>query len=274
MLKSSHFFGSCVVAGALLFLIAMVAVHLLRADYNPLRRFMSEYLVGPFGFLGTAAVYILAATFLILLVGLWVSVCSSGFLTASCVLLGVMVISTCTAAVFPIDVLPPDGSLPTTFTRAAIIHILAAVLIYVSLIALLLTLPSAYKLDGNWRPFSHVTLFFGFLTVASLVAIILAPSSLRGLGQRGTFLVVLVWLLLTGLRLREAVPESFIKTALLIVMAVTLIIFVTSGVSRIISSSKSHITDPYLYWGLVVLCIAMGTFSFWRGIVELLYVSS
>jgi hypothetical protein len=28
--------------------------------------------------------------------------------------------------------------------------------------------------------------------------------------------------------------------------------------------------DPYLYWGLVVLCFTMGTFSFWRGSVELL----
>ena len=275
MSKSSHFFGSCVVTGTLLALITMVALHLLRADYNPLRRFMSEYLVGPFGFLGTAAVYILAATFLMLLVGLRLSVCSSGFLTASCVLLGVMVISACAAAVFPIDVLPPDGSLPPTFTRAAIIHILFSVLIYVSLIALLLTLGSAYKLDENWRPFSHVTLFFGFLTVTSLVGIILAPSYLRGLAQRGTFLVVLVWLLLTGLRLREAIPESFVKAALLFVMAITLVIFVASGVFRILSPFFTPPrTDPYLYWGLVVLCIAMGMFSFWRGIVELLDVSS
>jgi len=38
-----------------------------------------------------------------LLAGLRFSVCSSGFLTASCVLLGVTVVSLCGAAVFPID---------------------------------------------------------------------------------------------------------------------------------------------------------------------------
>ncbi len=267
---SSRFFGTCVIAATLLFLIMMAALHLLRPDYNPLRNFMSEYLVGPFGFLGTAAVFMLAATFLMLLAGLRLSVCSSGFLTVSCVLLGVMVISACVVAVFPIDVLPPDGSLPPTLTRAAIIHIVFSALLYVSLIALLLTLPSAYKRDEKWRPFSHVTLFLGFLILASVVGLILAPFYLRGLAQRGSFLVILVWLLLTGLRLRQAIPESFVKAALLFVMAVSFAIFVASGVFRILSSFTPLRTDPYLYWGLVVLCFAMGTFSFWRSIVELL----
>ena len=83
----------------------MVTLHPLRPDYNPLRNFMSEYLVGPFGFLGTAAAYVLAATFLMLLVGLRLSVRPSGFLTASCVLLGVVIISVCVCAVFPIDLI-------------------------------------------------------------------------------------------------------------------------------------------------------------------------
>ena len=106
----SRFCGSCVVTGTLLCLFLFAMLHLLRPDYNPLRRFMSEYLVGPFGFLGTAAAYLLAATLIMLLVGLWRSVRPCGFLTASCVLLGVMVISVCVCAVFPIDVLRPDGS--------------------------------------------------------------------------------------------------------------------------------------------------------------------
>ena len=143
MLKSSRFFGSCVVAGALLFLITMVALHLLRPDYNPLRNFLSEYAVGPFGFLLTTAAYVLAATFLMLLVGLRLSVRPSGFLTASCVLLGVVIISVCVVAVFPIHfvIMPLDGSPPTraavlaALTRTDIIHGLSSALFYASLIA-------------------------------------------------------------------------------------------------------------------------------------------
>jgi len=201
---SSRFCGSCVIAGTLLCLFLFAMLHLLRPDYNPLRRFMSEYLVGPFGFLGTAAAYLLATTLFMLLVGLWRSVRRCGFLTASCVLLGVMVISVCVCAIFPIDVLRPDGS-HSTFTRACIIHLASSAVLYVSLVALLLILPSAYRRDERWRSFSHVTLFFGFLTVASLVELVFVPVYLRGLAQRENFLLILVWLLLTGLRLRQVI---------------------------------------------------------------------
>ena len=266
---SSRFCGSCVVAGTLLVLILMAALHLLRPDCNPLRNFMSEYLVGPFGFLGTATAYVLAATLLMLLAGLRLGVRPSGFLTASCVLLGVVIISVCVSAIFPIDQFPQDGRLPN-FTRAGIIHVVFAVPLFVSLIALLLILPSAYKRDEKWRSSSHVTLLLGFLTLASFVGFFLAPFYLRGLAQRATGLPVLVWLLLTGLRLRQATSEPFVKAALLFATTVTIVIFVASSVLRILSSFAPLKTNPYLYWGLVVLCIAMGTFSFWRGIVELL----
>ena len=199
---SSRFCGSCVVTGILLCLFLFAMLHLLRPDYNPLRRFMSEYLVGPFGFLGTAAAYLLAATLIMLLIGLWRSVHPCGFLTASCVLLGVMVISVCVCAVFPIDVLRPDGT-HSTFTRACIIHLASSAVLYVSLVALLLILPSAYRRDEKWRSFSYVTLFLGILTVASLLGLIFVPIYLRGLAQRAMALPVLIWLLLTGLRLRQ-----------------------------------------------------------------------
>ncbi len=198
----SRFCGSCVIAGTLLCGMMGAALHLLRPDYNPLRNFLSEYLVGPFGFLGTATAYMMAATFLMLLVGLRRSVHPSGFLTASCVLLGVMVISVCVCAVFPIDLIPPDGSHPT-FTRACIIHLVSSVLGGVSLIALILTLPNAYKRDEKWRSLSQTTLFLGFLILVCLLGLILVPFYLRGLAQRVMSLLVGIWLLLTGLRLRQ-----------------------------------------------------------------------
>jgi hypothetical protein len=212
---SPRFFGSCVVVGTLLSLITMVALHLLRPDYSPLRDFLSEYAVGPFGFLVTAAVYVLASTFLMLLVGLRLSVRPSAILTASCVLVGVVIISLCVCAVFPIDlIMPPDDSRPTraallaALTRTDIIHIVSSCLLFASLIAVSLTLPSAYKRDEKWRSFSSTALFLGFLILAFFVGLILAPFNLKGLVQRGMVLVILVWLLLTGLRLRQSLPST------------------------------------------------------------------
>jgi uncharacterized membrane protein YjgN (DUF898 family) len=71
-----------------------------------------------------------------------------------------------------------------------------------------LTLPSAYKRDEQWRSFSHTALSLGFLILAFFVGGILAPFNLKGLVQRAMFLVVLIWLLLTGLRLRQAMPST------------------------------------------------------------------
>ncbi len=205
---SSRFLGSYVIAGILLSFIMQATVELLRPGYSPLRNLFNEYLVGPFSFLEMAAACTLAATFLVLLVGLRIGVRPSGFLTASCALLGVVVVSLCVSAVFPNDAWPPDGS-RAIFTRAGIIHILSAVRIYALLIALLLTLPSAYRRDEKWRPLSHVTLFLGFLIIlVFLVGSIFAPFYLRGLVQRGIALVIVVWLVLTALRLRQAMPST------------------------------------------------------------------
>lgn len=199
----SRFCGSCVIAGTLLSLILGVALHLLKPDYDPLRSFCSEYLIGPYGFLGTIAAYIIAATFVMLLIGLRLSVQSSGSLTASCILLGVIIVSTCVAALFPIDLMPPDGSHPK-FTKSGIIHLASAVPLFFSLIALFFTLPSAYKRDEKWRPLSQKTLLLGIFLLMLFVGLVRVPFYLRGLAQRAMGLPVLIWLLLTGLHLRRA----------------------------------------------------------------------
>jgi len=209
---SSRFLGSGIVAAILLTLILWVTLELLRHDYNPLRNLLNEYLSGPFSFLGRVAAGMLATTFLILLVGLRLRVRPSVFLTASCLLLGVVVVSLCVSAVFPAVARPSAGS-RRIFTWAGIIHLVSAVRFYALLAALLLTLPGAYKRDEKWRPFSHVTLFLGFLILALDVGFLFAPLDLRGLVQRGVGLMTIVWLLLTSLRLRQAVPRAHFSAA-------------------------------------------------------------
>jgi hypothetical protein len=86
-------------------------------------------------------------------------------------------------------------------SRAYITHIVSAALLFTSVIAVSFTLPSAYKCDEKWQSFSHTALFLGYLILAFFVGCILAPFNLKGLVQRGITLVILVWLLLTGLHL-------------------------------------------------------------------------
>jgi hypothetical protein len=269
--SSARFWGSGVVAGTLLLIILIAVLHLLRPGYNPLRHFLSEYLIG-LRFPWNGLSYVIGATFLMLMAGLRRSVRPSGFLAAACVLMGVIGVMACLGPSFPLDELPVEGSnLPTTLSKSAIVHLVLSALFYAAIVAILFILPSAYKHDETWQPFSRLTRFLGYLAVASLVGMVLAPFYLRGLAQRGNFLVILAWLLLTGLRLRGAIAEAFVKAALLFVLVVTLGIFVAAGVFRIVLSCLTPPrTDIPLYWSVVVLCFALGTFGFWRSSVELL----
>jgi len=79
---------------------------------------------------------------------------------------------------------------------------------YLVLIALLVTLPLAIGRDEKWRLLSRATLFLGFVTLAIQVWFLLAPDSISGLVDRVGSLPLLVWLLLAGMRLRQAVPST------------------------------------------------------------------
>src|SRR5262249_26640885 len=46
-------------AGTLAFLATVLVLHLLRRDYDPTRRFLSEFAVGPYGALMTTAFFVL-----------------------------------------------------------------------------------------------------------------------------------------------------------------------------------------------------------------------
>ena len=53
---------------------AIVLLHLLRTDYGPGYRFLSEYVIGPYGALMTSTFFVLSVGSLALSFGLWRSV--------------------------------------------------------------------------------------------------------------------------------------------------------------------------------------------------------
>ena len=53
--RVSPLLARAVMGGAVLYVLTVGLLHVLRPDYNPARRFLSEYAVGKFGALGMAA---------------------------------------------------------------------------------------------------------------------------------------------------------------------------------------------------------------------------
>jgi hypothetical protein len=185
------------------FVILAATVDLLRPHYSLSRNLLDDALVGPLSFFMRAAACVIAATFLTALIGLLLNIPRSGFLMASCLLMGVVVISLFLSALFPLERLP--GSHPTL---TAILRFVTMARFYLVLLALLVTLPLAIRRDEKWRRLSHATLFIGFVTLAFQVWFLLAPPSLSGLVDRGASLPLLAWLFLVGLRLRQTVPSA------------------------------------------------------------------
>src|SRR5215471_15366329 len=70
-------FASCITLSSVVYYATAVGLlHVLRTDFNPGYRYLSEYAVGPYGLLMTSTFFALSAGSLALAFGLWQSVSS------------------------------------------------------------------------------------------------------------------------------------------------------------------------------------------------------
>jgi hypothetical protein len=201
----SRVLGSAVVLGVATVFALYLLLHVLRPDYNPLRRFLSEYAVGRFGVFMTAAFLVQALISLALVIGLFRDVRHSGSLLAGCAFLTVAAVTLTVAGVFPTDLSDPAGGPPRLITRAGTVHQAAGAISFLSRIAAYLFLSRAYRCDNRWQalaPTAHrvaVAFFALFFTFVLLV-----PWDLGGFAQRGAVAVGLLWMFLSGLHLRRS----------------------------------------------------------------------
>src|SRR5215475_2692254 len=93
-------------------------LHVLRPDYNPLQRFLSEYAVGRFGALMTVTFFLQALIALAFVTGLFREVRHSGSLLAGCAFLTVAALTLTMAGVFQTDLNNPTGESSRLITRA------------------------------------------------------------------------------------------------------------------------------------------------------------
>lgn len=171
------------------FTLAVVALHFLRTDHDPTQRFISEYAVGPYGALMTAAFCALGSGSAALILGLVVGVGHEGTSIGGLVLLGIWSLGVFLAAAFPIDVFVGLR------TIAGAIHGFSALVAFCSLVAAVIAFSRRLKLDDSWRSSGRVLGAFAILCPGAF-AFYFAGSSMGivGLTQRVFFLVILSWL--------------------------------------------------------------------------------
>ena len=142
--------GSAVVLGVGAVVALYVLLHLLRPDYDPIRRFLSEYAVGRFGVLMTASFLLQALISLALVIGLFRDVRHSGSLLAGCAFLTVAAAALAVAGVFPTDLSDQPGDQPRLTTRTGMVHQSAGTLSFSPAWLLPLSFPAPIDSTARW----------------------------------------------------------------------------------------------------------------------------
>ena len=185
------------IVGIAAFLLSLAALHFLRPDVNPVLEPMSNYAVGPYGFLLTAADIGSGLAALSLMFGLYLGIAPRGRSYVGLFFLGVYGISALLAGFFPIDV---GGEATTVGT---IHNIVGNIAFFVFPIAAILLSLGMGK-DERWRSFRRTALAVSFAAVLTVILTIVGSNiGLFGLTQRLANFTAVLWILLVGLRLRS-----------------------------------------------------------------------
>jgi hypothetical protein len=185
------------IVGVAVCLLNFTALHFLRPDVNPVLEPMSNYAVGPYGFLLTAADIGSGLAALALTFGLYLSIAPPGRSYVGLFLLGLYGVSVLLAGIFPIDV----GAEATTF--GAIHNIFGNISFFGFPIAAILLSLGMGK-DERWRSFRRPALALSVVVVLAVILTIVGFNLGIGFGvtQRIFNVTALVWMLAVALHLR------------------------------------------------------------------------
>ena len=198
MPRGTVFLALLAVVGIADFLLTLVALHVLRPDVNPVLEPISNYAVGPYGFLLTAANIGIGLAAFALMFGLYLGIAPPGRSYAGLFLLGVYGVSGLLAGIFPIDV----GGEATTV--GAIHNVVGNISFFCFPIAAILLSLGMGK-DERWRSFRRPALALSLVIVLTVILTMVGFNLGVGFGvtQRIANVTALTWMLAVALHLRS-----------------------------------------------------------------------
>jgi Protein of unknown function (DUF998) len=179
--------------------VALVALHLLRPDLAPASNFISDYAVGPFGWIMTTW-FIAGACYMVLLaVGLARSGLKSAPVRIAMFLMIVAAAGLLTSAIFPVD---PPGA-PST--RTGDIHDYSFLANVISIVLMAVLLPLGLGGHPGWRTFRPLAwVLTGLFALAFAIQFATLHKGMPyGLANRFFVAVFFAWALATAMRLRR-----------------------------------------------------------------------
>ena len=172
---------------------AVLVLHVVRTDFDPRYRYLSEYAVGPYGALMTSTFFVLSAGSVALALGLWRSVSSK-----LRILPGLLFWLTCACAVFLAGVFTGDLQ-GTPHTRIGQIHEQMGMIAFPSAIAAmpLISVPLRWeqKWNSQWR---SAFVLSAVVILSFLVYDLFGQADLGGLDQRIALGATMMWMWILG----------------------------------------------------------------------------
>jgi hypothetical protein len=192
--------GLISIGGIVYFFMAVATLHVLRPEYNPVNHAVSNYAVGPYGYLMIAAFYALALSVFALAFGLVRSIALSTQALIAVLLLNIAGVGMIVMGIFPGDA----HALHPPATTTGIVHWTAAGVSFASIMIVAFLLSSCFKADEHWRTFQRPAFALALALVVALLAYgVFALIGWIGIGQRIFITVNLTWLLCMALWLRS-----------------------------------------------------------------------
>jgi hypothetical membrane protein len=190
------------IIGIVLYVVIDVIAQLLPPHYNAISQAESDLAVGPYGFLMTINFVIRGLLSLALLIGLIRATTKEGRSQFGLVLLGIWSVGAFLLALFPTD---SAGQRPTFH---GLIHLVVALIAFVSVAMGELLLSLRFAADERWETVRNPVLTIAFITLIALVLLLFGTfAGLNGAGgllERAFLGLALLWILVVALHLRAS----------------------------------------------------------------------
>lgn len=199
----STIFATTAIACFAYAVLALLLMHVLRPDYTPVNHMVSDFAVGPYGWVMTTSFLAMSLGCLMLGLGLARGGPSSVAARLGTFLLGICSIGLVVSAIFPTDL---DGA-PST--RTGDIHTISFLVnVGCSLLSTVL-LSLSFGSDPRWRPYRRTALILASLIVLAFVLqfLTLHRGMPYGLTNRLFVALAIAWPLATSFRLRALSRE-------------------------------------------------------------------
>src|SRR5215510_6763935 len=196
--------GLLALVGAGIFAAIAVLLHFVEDEFAPCCRFMSEYVLGDWGWLMNVGFIALGGSFLALARGLRRGLSPGRRVNASVRLMYIVGITVVITAFFNSDSIFDEEAGRTSWH--GMLHDLLGFISFGCLIVAAFFLRGVFARDAQWRRFAPHALMYAITMLATLALVLVAPLDSFGVAQRVFVTVDLLWIGTLGCGLLGAEP--------------------------------------------------------------------